>query len=108
MLVMDRICFLSLCDFLDNGSCSRTLVLYHLQATVLCDIIALNVLKRGPFYRENKYVMVTDEDAFQVCRCIFFHKVLRQVLMISRLLGYQLGRGSCTSPRFCPFLSLLV
>ena len=38
-----------------------------LQATVLCDIIALNILKRGPFYKENKYLYVTDDDAFQVC-----------------------------------------
>ena len=32
----------------------------------MCDIIALNILKRGPFYKENKYLFVTDEDAFQV------------------------------------------
>ncbi len=39
---------------------------FGLQATVLCDIIVLNVLKRGPFYKENKYLLVTDDDAFKV------------------------------------------
>ena len=53
---------------LQNSVCGKISFYVFLisQATVLCDIIALNILKRGPFYKENKYLFVTDEDAFQV------------------------------------------
>lgn len=35
------------------------------QATVLCDIIVMYLLKRGAFYKEKKYQIITDDDAFQ-------------------------------------------
>ncbi len=36
------------------------------QATVLCDIVVLYILKKGPFYKDKKYLYVTDDDAFRV------------------------------------------
>ncbi|ELU13670.1 hypothetical protein CAPTEDRAFT_169132 [Capitella teleta] len=33
-------------------------------ATVLCDLVVLYILKKGPFYQDKKYLNVVDEDAF--------------------------------------------
>ena len=33
---------------------------------MLCDIVVLYVVKKGPFYREKKYLYVKGDDAFNV------------------------------------------
>ena len=58
--------------FISHIFCINTIILSFLvqhsffQATVLCDIVVMYVLKKGPFYRDKKYKYVTDDDAFQV------------------------------------------
>ena len=39
---------------------------FPFQATVICDLVTLYVLKKGSFYRDKKYFYVTGDDAFKV------------------------------------------
>ena len=41
------------------------MLFYHLQATVLCDIVVMYLLKKGAFYKEKKYQVITDDDYFK-------------------------------------------
>lgn len=42
-----------------------------LQATVLCDFVTMYILKKGYFYRDNKYFYVQDADSLRVSSRIY-------------------------------------
>ena len=42
-----------------------TCAFLDLQATVLCDIVVMYLLKKGAFYKEKKYQVITDDDYFK-------------------------------------------
>ena len=48
--------------------------LLTLQATVVCDIVLLYLLKNGDLYKDKKYLYVTGDDAFKVRQSPRLHR----------------------------------
>ena len=49
--------------------CVRKIINY-LQATIICDIVLLYVLKKRHFYENKKYLKLVDEDFLKVSKCV--------------------------------------
>ena len=49
-----------------------------LQATVICDLMVMYIVKRRKYYKENKYQLVEDEEALvrQLICPVFMYTIL--------------------------------
>ena len=75
------------------------IILFSLQATVLCDIVTMYILKKGKLYKEKKYLFVEEadiervrnqkENEIQRKRKVIWYCVIRLGLLILELVIVQ-------------------